>query len=149
MKKSIKTILGILLFVVIGTSVYSQDETMFSVQSNVELNGTSEPSDMKIEVTMDKCYFDLNVRCILTEGDLKIEIYDEKGKKHSSFSTGGQVENKIIKPEPSLKKESQKTVSGRLIKENASIGTWIVRIIPNNATGQFNLEYRQMGKSEN
>jgi hypothetical protein len=149
MKKSIKTILGILFFVVIGTSLYSQENTLFSLQNRIELNGTSEPSDLKIEVTMDKCYFDLNVRCILTEGDLKIEIYDEKGKKQGSFSTGGLAENKVVKPEPSLKKESQKTVSGRLIKENASIGTWIVRIIPNNAIGQFNLEYRQMGKSEN
>ena len=149
MKNSIKTILGILFFVVIGTSVYSQEETMFSLQNRIELNSTSEPSDLKIEVTMDKSYFDLNVRCILTEGDLKIEIYDDKGKKQSSFSTGGQTENKIVKPEPSLKKESQKSVSGRLIKESASIGTWIVRIIPNNATGQFNLEYRQMSKNEN
>ncbi len=149
MKNSIKTFLGILLFVVIGTTLYSQEETMFSLQNRIELNGTSEPSDIKIEVTMDKSYFDLNVRCILTEGDLKIEIYDDKGKKQSSFSTGGLVENKIVKPEPSLKKESEKTVSGRLIKENASIGTWIVRIIPNNATGQFNLEYRQVSKIEN
>lgn len=149
MKKSFKTILGILLFVVIGTSVYSQEETMFSLQSKIELNGTSEPSDMKIEVTMDKCYFDLNVRCILTEGELKIEIYDEKGKKQSSFSTGGLVENKIVKPEPNLMKESEKKVNGRLVKENASIGTWTVRIIPNNATGEFTLDYRQMGKNEN
>jgi hypothetical protein len=64
MKKSFKTILGILLFVVIGTSVYSQD--VFSVQSKIELNGSSEPSDMKIEVTSDKCHFDINVRCVIT-----------------------------------------------------------------------------------
>ena len=57
MKKSFKTILGILFFVVIGTSVYSQD--VFSVQSKIELNGSSEQSDMKIEVTIDKCHFDL------------------------------------------------------------------------------------------
>jgi hypothetical protein len=55
MKKSIKTILGILLFVVIGTSVYSQD--VFSVQSKIELNGSSEPSDMKIEVTIRQMPF--------------------------------------------------------------------------------------------
>ena len=149
MKNSIKPILGILLFVVIGTSVYSQEETMFSLQNRIELNGTSEPSDLKIEVTMDKCYFDLNVRCILTEGELKIEIYDEKGKKQSSFSTGGLVENKVVKSDPNLKKETVKKVNGVVVKENASIGTWTVRVIPINATGEFALDYRQMSKNEN
>lgn len=147
MKKSIKTIFGVLLFIVIGTSVYSQD--VFSVQSKIELNGSSEPNDMKIEVTMDKCHFDLNVRCILTEGQIKIEIFDEKGKKQGSFSTGELAENKIIKSEPNLKKESVKKVNGVVVKENASIGTWTVRVIPINATGEFALDYRQMSKNEN
>ncbi|HSO89242.1 MAG TPA: hypothetical protein VLQ91_22000, partial [Draconibacterium sp.] len=131
------------------TSLYSQENTMFSLQNRIELNGTSEPSDLKIEVTMDKCYFDLNVRCILTEGDLKIEIYDEKGKKQGSFSTGGLAENKVVKSDPNLKKETVKKVNGVVVKENASIGTWTVRVIPINATGEFALDYRQMSKNEN
>jgi hypothetical protein len=147
MKKSIKTILGILLFVVIGTSVYSQD--VFSVQSKIELNGSSEPSDMKIEVTSDKCHFDINVRCVITQGELKIEIYDEKGKKQGSFSTGGLTENKVVKSDSNLKKETVKKVNGVVVKENASVGTWIVRVIPINATGEFALDYRQMSKNEN
>jgi hypothetical protein len=147
MKNSIKTILGILLFVVIGTSVYSQD--VFSVQSKIELNGSSEQSDMKIEVTMDNCHFDLNVRCVITQGELKIEIYDEKGKKQGSFSTGGMAENKVVKSDPNLKKETVKKVNGVVVKENASVGTWIVRVIPSNATGEFALDYRQMSKNEN
>lgn len=147
MKKSIKTILGILFFVVIGTSVYSQD--VFSVQSKIELNGSSEPSDMKIEVTSDKCHFDINVRCVITQGELKIEIYDEKGKKQGSFSTGGLTENKVVKSDSNLKKETVKKVNGVVVKENASIGTWTVRVIPNNATGEFALDYRQMSKNEN
>jgi hypothetical protein len=147
MKKSIKTILGILLFVVIGTSVYSQD--VFSVQSKIELNGSSEQSDMKIEVTMDNCHFDLNVRCVITQGELKIEIYDEKGKKQGSFSTGGMAENKVVKSDPNLKKETVKKVNGVVVKENASVGTWTVRVIPSNATGEFALDYRQMSKNEN
>ena len=147
MKKSIKTIFGILFFAVIGTSVYSQD--LFSVQSKIELNGSSEPSDMKIEVTTDKCHFDINVRCVITQGELKIEIYDEKGKKQGSFSTGGLAENKIVKSDPNLKKETVKKVNGVVVKENASIGTWIVRVIPSNATGEFALDYRQMSKNEN
>ena len=146
MKKSFITILGILLFFVIGTSVYSQD--VFSVQSKIELNGSSEPSDMKIEVTMDKCHFDINVRCVITQGELKIEIYDEKGKKQGSFSTGGLAENKVVKSDPDLKKETVKKVNGVVVKENASIGTWIVRVIPINATGEFALDYRQMSKNE-
>jgi hypothetical protein len=147
MKKSIKTILGILLFVVIGTSVYSQD--VFSVQSKIELNGSSEQSDMKIEVTMDNCHFDLNVRCVITQGELKIEIYDEKGKKQGSFSTGGMAENKVVKSDPNLKKETVKKVNGVVVKENASVGTWTVRVIPTNATGEFALDFRQMSKNEN
>jgi hypothetical protein len=55
------------------------------VQSKIELNGSSEQSDMKIEVTMDNCHFDLNVRCVITQGELKIEIYDEKGKNRAVF----------------------------------------------------------------
>ena len=147
MKKSIKTILGIILFVIIGTSVYSQD--VFSVQSKIELNGSSEPTDMKIEVTIDKCHFDINVRCVITQGELKIEIYDEKGKKQGSFSTGGLSENKVVKSDPNLKNETVKKVNGVVVKENASVGTWIVRVIPSNATGEFALDYRQMSKKEN
>jgi hypothetical protein len=139
--------LGILLFIVIGTSVYSQD--VFSVQSKIELNGSSEPSDMKIEVTSDKCHFDINVRCVITQGELKIEIYDEKGKKQGSFSTGGLTENKVVKSDSNLKKETVKKVNGVVVKENASVGTWIVRVIPSNATGEFALDYRQMSKNEN
>lgn len=147
MKKSIKTILGILLFAVIETSVYSQD--VFSVQSKIELNGSSEPSDLKIEVTSDKCHFDINVRCVITQGELKIEIYDEKGKKQGSFSTGGLTENKVVKSDSNLKNETVKKVNGVVVKENASVGTWIVRVIPSNATGEFALDYRQMSKNEN
>jgi len=147
MKKSIKKILGILLFVVIGTSVYSQD--VFSVQSKIELNGSSEPSDMKIEVTIDKCHFDINVRCMITQGEIKIEIYDDKGKKQGSFSTGELSDNKVVKSDPKLKKETVKKVNGVVVKENASIGTWTVRVIPINATGEFALDYRQMSKNEN
>lgn len=146
MKKSIKTIVGILLFALVGSSVYSQD--VFSVQSKIELNGSSEQSDMKIEVTSDKCHLDINVRCVITEGELKIEIYDEKGKKQGSFSTGGLTENKVVKSDPNLKKETVKKVNG-VVEENASIGTWIVRVIPSNATGEFALDYRQMSKTEN
>ena len=149
MKKTVKTILGILLFVVIGTSVYSQDKTMFDLHNYVKFDKASKPTEMKIEVTSDQCYLELSVNCRLTDGDLKIEIYDEKGKKQASFSTGGEVENKIAKSDSDIQIESQKTVSGRLAKENVSIGTWAIRIIPNNATGDLTLQYRQRNSKEN
>jgi hypothetical protein len=48
-----------------------------------------------------------------------------------------------------LKKETVKKVNGVVVKENASVGTWTVRVIPTNATGEFALDYRQMSKNEN
>ncbi len=158
MKKSIKTFLRILLFVVIGTSVYSQGQTDFRFQNQVKYNEASKPSDMKIEVTSDKCQFEINVNCNLKKGDLKIEIYDEKGKKQASFSTGGEVDKKNTTGENEISQsyresktitETQKAVSGRLVRDIASIGIWTVRIIPSNATGEFNLMYRQLGGAGN
>lgn len=130
MKNSIKTILGILLFVVIGTSVYSQvigtsgytqDQTTFNIQNRFKFNEASKPSDMKIEVTSDQCLFEINVNCNLIKGDLKIEIYDDKGKKQGSFSTGGEVEKKNTTGENEISQsyresktitETQKAVAG-------------------------------------
>lgn len=122
---------------------------MFDLNNYVKFDKASKPTEMKIAVTSDQCNLQLSVNCRLTDGDLKIEIFDEKGKKQASFSTGGEVDNKIAKPDSDIKLESQKTVSGRLAKENVSIGTWTIRIFPNNATGDLTLQYRQMSKSEN
>lgn len=158
MKKSIKTILVILLFVITGTSVYSQVQTDFRFQNQVKFNEASKPSDMEIEVTSDQCQFEINVSCNLKKGDLKIEIYDEKGKKQGSFSTGGEVDKKnttgeneisLSQRESKTITETQKAVSGRLVRDIASIGTWTIRIIPSNATGEFNLMYRQLGGKGN
>ena len=132
MKKSIKTILVILLFVITGTSVYSQVQTDFRFQNQVKFNEASKPSDMEIEVTSDQCQFEINVSCNLKKGDLKIEIYDEKGKKQGSFSTGGEVDKKNTTGENEI-----------------SLSQRTIRIIPSNATGEFNLMYRQLGGKGN
>lgn len=142
MKKSLKKVLGILLFSIVVISFSSaQEKTIFSLEREIFLRNDSEKKEIKIEVK-EKGYFHLDIKSVLTQGEVKIEIYNPSGKKQGNFSVECQVpatEEAINFLLPTEKV----TGNYRKIINNPTVGIWKVKITSINATGNVNIKYTQ------
>ena len=179
MKKSIKSILGI--FVVsflllsvakaqVGPDGTFKDETKSVMQRTLEFTNATNTEEIKIEVELVDCFFQLEVKSSIMNGELKIEIYDPTGKKQGSFSVGCQIntKSKTIKKtnindfiygktkavetgkgkkinSSNKTSELNEFVSGSTSKSihNPMLGDWIVKFIPSNADGYVIIASRQ------
>jgi nitrogen fixation protein FixH len=151
MKKSIKTILGILLFVVIGTSVVNAQEstsaTDFAVERKIKFSGDSEIKEIKIEVKDERSSFNLKIKSSMQSGELKVEIFDHEGKKQGSFSVGCQLDKKIIETDKKTKPDNfNESVNGYIMKsvQNPVPGIWVIKIYPQNAVGDLSMDFIQV-----
>ena len=136
MKKSIKTILGILFVSILFTfSAIAQERTSFNIHRTIELKNDSENKEVIIEVNEKDCRFNLRVNSLAQAGEIRIEIYDPEGKKQGNFSVGCEIDSK----------NSNETVNGMIAKliENPTLGKWKVKILPKNASGKVMVEFSQ------
>lgn len=134
MKKSIKTILGILFVSILFTfSAIAQERTNFNIHRTIELKNDSENKEVIIEANENDCCFILRINSLAQAGDIRIEIYDPEGKKQGNFSVGCEIDSK----------NSNETVNGMIAKhiENPALGKWKVKILPKNASGKVILEF--------
>jgi nitrogen fixation protein FixH len=150
MKNLIKTILGILLFVVIGASVINAQEssaiTNFAVERRLNFYGDSETKEIKIEVKDERSSFDLKILSSVQSGELKVEIFDHEGKKQGSFSVGCQLDKKIIETDKKTKADNFiESVNGNIRKsvQNPVPGIWVIKIYPQNAVGNLRMDFIQ------
>jgi hypothetical protein len=128
------------------TGVKTQEHTMFSTSNSIELNGSSDEREIQVEVSEEGCNFSLDLNAEIKKGSIKIEIYDPKGKKRGSFSSGTIKENKIVeisKEEQSKMSSYQEQLNGRIMEQNASSGLWIIKIMPKNTHGRLMFRTQQ------
>ncbi len=155
--KTVKLFFGMFFFVAITLNLNAQmvqksglknegtiqQNTIFRTSNSIELRGTSDIREIKIEVTDEGCNFSFDLSGEIQHGSLKIEIFDPKGKKRGSFSTGIQTENNLVKPENQKKSNYEERIRGEIMQQNASSGVWIIKIIPTNAHGNLNFRNQQ------
>lgn len=136
MKKSIKSIFGILISILLFTSfTFSQEQTMFNIQRTIELKHESQIKEVKFEMNEKDCRFDLRISSVVQKGEVTVEIYDPNGKKQGNFSVGCQVGSE----------DSLEIVNGMITKriDNPILGDWKVKISPNNANGKVTILFEQ------
>jgi phosphoribosylformylglycinamidine (FGAM) synthase PurS component len=136
MKKSIKTILGILLMSALFTSsAIAQERTSLNIHKTIELKNDSENKEVNIEVTEKECRFNLQINSSVGAGEVRVEIYDPEGKKQGNFSVGCEVDSK----------NANETVNAMIAKliENPALGKWKVKILPKNASGKVTIQFSQ------
>lgn len=144
MKKLLKNVLGILLFSVFVVSVgYSQEVTNFSLERKISFRDNSEKKEIKVEVS-ENSVFSMEIKSVLTQGEVKVEIYNQKGKKQGNFSVECQVATNDSKERNMF--QPIETVTGNYSKRNNTTegGTWIVKIAPKNAIGNVSIKYSEM-----
>lgn len=78
------------------TGVKTQEHTIFGTSNSIELSESSDEREIQVEVSEEGCNFSLDFYAEIRKGSIKIEIYDPKGKKRGSFSSGTIKENKIV-----------------------------------------------------
>ncbi len=104
-----------------------------TLSRNIELDGSSDTEDIKIEVSDETKKMFIGVNSTIESGYLTVEIYDPSGNKKGNFSVESQVKS-------SDKKREQ--VCGQMQKqiEDPEKGTWRVKLIPKNAVGKIHIQ---------
>lgn len=129
----------------------------FDLNNFIKISESEKPKDILIDVNKNALKFNLQVGCILNSGSLLFEVYDPNGKKaevlplinskqsqidvHADFFVG-----KEMKPNSTVKYEGEDDsliVHGHFIREflNPLPGTWVIKVIPQEAEGKFKIHY--------
>lgn len=113
--------------------------TNFTLNRKVALMQESETKEIKVNCKENLNVFDMVIEASIYKGNLKIEIFNPKGKKIDSFD----IESSILKDTKSqtLTEWESNMVTGQIHKsfENPLPGNWIVKIIPDEVFGDVNI----------
>ena len=134
MKKSVRILATILIlsFGLISTGS-AQDEIRITKSKSLEFLGESKNAEVIVKSTSEYNYLKIAINCVLTEGDITIEIIDPDGEKQGNFT---------VKSDKSVKAGSntvvEQRVSGSMTKNigEPKQGDWIIKAIPSSAKGQ-------------
>lgn len=125
-----------------STGVASDREQLkINRASSLRFDNESEKSEVKINMTADYNFLQIQIASNFESGKMTLELIDPKGEKRGSFN--------LITDDPIVVKgkntTSREMVSGNLNKEfrNPLAGEWIIRAIPVDATGSINISITQ------
>lgn len=136
MKKSIQLLVFICAIVLYGQQSFAQDCTSVNTSRNIELDGSSEREEIKLNVAEDVKHLHLFINSTISTGFLTVEIYDPKGKKRGYYTVESQMNSNAKKKE---------TVCGQMQKQISDPikGDWVVRLIPKNVKGKVSVHSGQ------
>ncbi len=148
MKKSIKTVfLSLFLSILFSSFSMAQMSKNYSLGRLIILNNDSEIKEIIIEVKEKNCKFILRVQSSIYAGKVKLEVYDPNGKKQGNYDLGCQIQNEHT--DGNKRKKENVTGQTSLSQENATIGKWKVKIIPQKADGKVKVDFKQEIISKN
>ncbi len=143
MKKLLKNVLGILLFsIFIISTGHAQEITNFSLERDIFFRGDSENKEIKVDVS-DNNIINLAIKSVLTQGEIKVEIFDQKGKKQGNFSVECQIATLNRKERNMFQSIEKVTGNYSKMTRTSESGTWIIKITPKNAMGNVNIKYSE------
>ena len=166
MKKSIKKVVAVLIFLVAvisisfgqgsskyrtasrnygqesvklipGELIYGQDQTKIVRSRSLELKNESKNTEVKVNVSKEYNYLRINVGCNLRQGEVHIRIFDPSGELKRNLT---------IKTGSNLSKGDnttiQESVNGEIEKafRNPTDGDWTIRVEPTDATGNVGIQ---------
>jgi len=139
MKKSIQFILVLSILFVAPSAVVAQDCTSICQDRVIELDGSSDREEIKLNVAENVKKLHLGINSTISSGELTVEIYDPKGNKKGYYSVESQMGNSAKKKE---------SVCGQMHKEidDPQAGDWIIRLKPKKVKGQIAIHSGQVQK---
>ena len=132
MKQLIKLFTCLTLFLLLSTTVVGQQCNGITLNRNIELDGSSDTEEIKVEVSKDTTTLFIGINSTIQSGQLTIELYDPKGNKHGNFSVESQLKSN---------KSRTESVCGQMQKQikDPVKGDWIVKLIPNKVIGNVSI----------
>lgn len=139
MKKSIKTIVTVSLFLLMAPVLWAQ-HCGNSTTRNIELEDSSDNEAIKLTVEDGTECFQVGVNSTIESGSLTMEIFDPKGDKQGNFS----VESQLSSSSSSGGKKKE-MVCGQLNKtfKEPMAGEWTIRLKPKRVTGKISIYSHQ------
>ncbi len=115
-------------------TLFSSEETDFSLTRSITLSDNSGSKSIPIEVSADSPEFLLSINCNLKSGTLNVEIYDPKGEKRGNFSVKGSGHSNNTSG-------WSETVGGVINKRYQSPmeGTWNLKFISEKVTADISI----------
>ncbi len=110
----------------------SQGYSKLERSNSLLFKNESKISEVQVSISDEYNFLSLNIVCSLTAGELLVEVVNPKGEIKGNYTV---INNSVITMGKNT--ESKETVNGQMEKRfrNPSIGNWIVRVKPKNATG--------------
>ena len=131
--KTLMRIVSTLLAIVVFTGfVHSQEYRKMQLSKQLRFDNETKPAEAKVNVTSDYNYLSIHIASILTEGELKVEIYDPDGKSKGYFNI--IAEGDISSGSKTIVESEVNGEMERHYREPI-IGDWIVKFTPKNAKG--------------
>lgn len=136
----------LLIAVFISQSAFTQSslsDSTFELKRSINLNDKdTETKNITIEVSEKTLAMGLNISCKVLLGNLKIEIYDPKGKKQGEFSVESQYSNKLPLSENDA--YNKEVVEGQIEKRISQPipGQWIIKLIPEKVYASVQIKSR-------
>lgn len=115
-------------------SLFSSEETDFSLTRSITLSDNSGSKSIPIEISAGSPEFLLSINCNLKSGTLNVEIYDPKGEKRGNFSVKGSGHSNNTSG-------WSETVGGVINKryQRPIKGTWNLKFISEKVTADISI----------
>ena len=109
----------------------SASGTRVNLQRKITLETVSKSQEVILNIEGGVERFELNINSVVNTGDLKIELYDPRGKNQGVFALGTQLDA-----------GNSERVDGNIQKslKDPQSGAWRVKILPSEATGTVTIQ---------
>jgi len=125
------------------TDIYQgPDKDAFKLHRSrlINFKDESKLTEVKVNMTDDYNYLNINISCNFDKGSVLIELVDPKGEKKGNYSV--KTDDSVVIGD---KTTTQEHVMGEMAKEFTTPlkGEWIIRATPISATGRVQIEIIQ------
>jgi len=141
--RNLKSVLAVLALILLSSFIFvkGQPPKRFVISTRIQFQVQTENSEIKFPV-FQQGSLTLMISASIIEGELTIELYDEKGEKQGSLFIPNQVPlTKLDTIEKPISASMKKEISKKF--DNPAKGEWTVRIIPKNAGGFLEINSSQ------
>ena len=150
MKTRVNLLFSLALSLFISSWAFAQSCSTINLSKAIQMENSSETEEFKVDVSEDVSSIMIGVSSTIKTGKLKVEIYDPNNKKQGHFSVEGDERLAGNLGRSENVGNVKEMVCGTLHKEIKSPqkGKWLVRLIPDDVTGDVNINTCQVIESE-
>lgn len=129
MKKGVQFTSLMIVLILTSTISFAQEYIKMDRSNKITFEKSSKISETYVNVRDDFNYLSLNIECSLTKGKFIVEVINPDGEVKDEFTV-------IVKPQGNNTLGEERGF-GQIDKKfrNPTVGYWLVRIKPTNASG--------------